>query len=68
MWEDRTNKDGGRWLLTLDKGQRRDGLFDNTWMETVSVCVCVCVCVCVPETLFRKSMEIYNSLLRNNYS
>jgi hypothetical protein len=37
MWEDKTNKNGGRWLLNLDKNQKRDGTLDNSWMETVSL-------------------------------
>lgn len=35
MWEDKTNKNGGRWLLNLDKRERKDGVLDNVWMETV---------------------------------
>jgi translation initiation factor 4E len=35
MWEDKTNKNGGRWLLNLDKNQKRDGTLDNSWMETL---------------------------------
>ena len=36
MWEDKTNKDGGRWLLNLDKKERKEGVLDGVWMETVS--------------------------------
>ena len=36
MWEDKTNKDGGRWLLSLDKKERKEGILDGVWMETVS--------------------------------
>lgn len=35
MWEDERNKRGGRWLLTLNKQQRRLDL-DRFWLETVS--------------------------------
>ncbi|XP_003384312.1 PREDICTED: eukaryotic translation initiation factor 4E-like [Amphimedon queenslandica] len=35
MWEDKTNKDGGRWLLNIDKRDRKDGVLDNVWMETL---------------------------------
>ena len=34
MWEDPRNKSGGRWLLNVDKKDRREVL-DNCWMETV---------------------------------
>ena len=36
MWEDEGNKKGGRWLLTLDKRDKKEGTLDNVWMETVS--------------------------------
>ena len=39
MWEDRTNKEGGRWLLILKK---KEGLLDNSWTETVSMCCYAC--------------------------
>lgn len=35
MWEDEKNKRGGRWLITLNKQQRRSDL-DRFWLETVS--------------------------------
>ena len=41
MWEDKGNKDGGRWLLTLDKKFRRDGVLDSVWMETVYIYICI---------------------------
>ncbi|XP_072563391.1 eukaryotic translation initiation factor 4eb isoform X4 [Paramormyrops kingsleyae] len=34
MWEDDRNKQGGRWLVTLSKQQRRSDL-DRFWLETV---------------------------------
>lgn len=34
MWEDERNKRGGRWLITLNKQQRRLDL-DRYWLETV---------------------------------
>lgn len=34
MWEDERNKRGGRWLITLNKQQRRFDL-DRFWLETV---------------------------------
>ncbi|MBN3288034.1 IF4EA factor, partial [Polyodon spathula] len=34
MWEDERNKQGGRWLITLTKQQRRSDL-DRFWLETV---------------------------------
>ncbi|XP_074516228.1 eukaryotic translation initiation factor 4eb isoform X2 [Sebastes fasciatus] len=34
MWEDERNKRGGRWLLTLNKQQRRLDL-DRFWLETL---------------------------------
>ncbi len=38
MWEDKGNKKGGRWLLTLDRRgrDRKEGAVDEAWMETVS--------------------------------
>lgn len=32
MWEDEANKDGGRWLISLDKKQRNNEL-DAFWLE-----------------------------------
>ena len=37
MWEDIRNKAGGRWLLNLDRKDRRENL-DSSWLETVSAC------------------------------
>ena len=34
-WEDPKNIKGGRWLLTIDKKDKRDVL-DTFWLETVS--------------------------------
>lgn len=50
MWEDEKNKRGGRWLITLNKQQRRSDL-DRFWLETVSIMAlqvaneesCVCI-------------------------
>ena len=36
MWEDSQNKNGGRWLVNLNKNQRMTEL-DNFWLETVSI-------------------------------
>ncbi|XP_031664908.1 eukaryotic translation initiation factor 4E-1B isoform X2 [Oncorhynchus kisutch] len=36
MWEDRRNKCGGRWLITLSKQQRHTEL-DRFWKETTKV-------------------------------
>lgn len=36
MWEDERNKRGGRWLITLNKQQRRFDL-DRFWLETVGL-------------------------------
>lgn len=35
MWEDAANKRGGRWVLNLNKGQRRTDL-DALWLDIVS--------------------------------
>ena len=35
MWEDKTNKDGGRQLLNLDKKERNKDVLDGVWMETL---------------------------------
>ncbi|XP_060573921.1 eukaryotic translation initiation factor 4E-like [Ruditapes philippinarum] len=34
MWEDASNKNGGRWLVNLNKNQRQTEL-DNFWLETL---------------------------------
>uniref|UniRef100_A0A8D2D014 Eukaryotic translation initiation factor 4E n=1 Tax=Sciurus vulgaris TaxID=55149 RepID=A0A8D2D014_SCIVU len=34
MWEDEKNKQGGRWLITLNKQQRQSDL-DRFWLETL---------------------------------
>ena len=34
MWEDEKNKRGGRWLITLNKQQRRSDLH-RFWLETL---------------------------------
>ena len=34
MWEDKSNKDGGRWLLTLEKKHRQHSL-DSIWLEVM---------------------------------
>ncbi|XP_057158097.1 eukaryotic translation initiation factor 4E isoform X10 [Pan paniscus] len=36
MWEDEKNKRGGRWLITLNKQQRRSDL-DRFWLETEGI-------------------------------
>ncbi|MEE6460634.1 hypothetical protein FKM82_001048 [Ascaphus truei] len=36
MWEDEKNRRGGRWLITLNKPQRRNDL-DRFWLETVGL-------------------------------
>lgn len=47
MWEDERNKDGGRWLINLNKNQRQTDL-DNFWLETVSISnLCICLSLCV---------------------
>lgn len=35
MWEDRANKYGGRWVLTISKQSRRSDV-DDMWLDTVS--------------------------------
>ena len=34
MWEDKKNKEGGRWLVNTDKKIRQSDL-DRCWLETV---------------------------------
>ena len=36
MWEDEANKKGGRWVITLNRQQRRTDL-DNLWLDVVSI-------------------------------
>ena len=35
MWEDVRNRAGGRWLVNLEKKDRRE-MLDKCWLETVS--------------------------------
>lgn len=39
MWEDGRNKQGGRWLLNVNKQQRMTDL-NNYWLEIVSISIC----------------------------
>jgi len=41
MWEDRSNKCGGRWLITLAKQHRHTEL-DRFWLETVRDNIIAC--------------------------
>lgn len=34
MWEDKANKNGGRWMITLNRNQRPE--LDRYWIDTVS--------------------------------
>lgn len=36
MWEDPGNKNGGRWVINLEKKHRSSEL-DNYWLEVVSL-------------------------------
>lgn len=36
MWEDDANKQGGRWLISLEKKQRNNEL-DIYWLDIVSI-------------------------------
>lgn len=36
MWEDSRNKQGGRWLINVNKSQRMTDL-NNYWLEIVSI-------------------------------
>ena len=38
MWEDVKNVKGGRWLLNLERKDKRD-LLDPCWLETVSAAI-----------------------------
>ena len=38
MWEDKANKNGGRWMITLNRNQRPE--LDRYWIDTVSVEEC----------------------------
>ncbi|EAX06077.1 eukaryotic translation initiation factor 4E, isoform CRA_a [Homo sapiens] len=55
MWEDEKNKRGGRWLITLNKQQRRSDL-DRFWLETVSFCALL-------ENLLMTTVMMYVALL-----
>jgi translation initiation factor 4E len=41
MWEDVANKNGGRWLVSLEKKQRGPEL-NNCWLEVVSIVKKMC--------------------------
>lgn len=38
MWEDKANKNGGRWMITMNRGQRPE--LDRYWIDTVSFDFC----------------------------
>lgn len=38
MWEDKANKNGGRWMITLSRNQRPE--LDRYWIDTVSCVTC----------------------------
>ena len=56
MWEDPQNKNGGRWLVNLNKNQRMTEL-DNFWLETVSIIVCL------NASLRRQKVKKYNFII-----
>lgn len=35
MWEDKANKNGGRWMITLNRNQRPE--LDRYWIDTVRI-------------------------------
>lgn len=35
MWEDKANKNGGRWMITLNRTQRPE--LDRYWIDTVGL-------------------------------
>ncbi|XP_053208587.1 eukaryotic translation initiation factor 4E-1A-like [Panonychus citri] len=35
MWEDKANRNGGRWLMTFEKGARGATKLDNAWLEVL---------------------------------
>jgi len=41
MWEDDTNKNGGRWILLLDKASRT--YIDKMWHDLVSTIDCTII-------------------------
>ena len=50
MWEDRSNKCGGRWLITLSKQQRHTEL-DRFWLDTVSERSSLPICITTFDSL-----------------
>jgi len=44
MWEDARNRDGGRWIINLDKKRRAIEL-DHFWLEMVCLIVLVSVLI-----------------------
>lgn len=67
MWEDERNKRGGRWLITLNKQQRRSDL-DRFWLETVGLAAVLCVLSIVvtqmSDSINHFSIITFASLLR----
>ncbi|XP_019848927.1 PREDICTED: uncharacterized protein LOC100636944 [Amphimedon queenslandica] len=57
MWDDKANKDGGRWLLNIDKRERKDGVLDNVWIETL-------MCL-IGEVFGDSSDDICGAMVRN---
>ena len=45
MWEDKRNRQGGRWLVNTSKNLREQDL-DRLWLETVRMCT-------LPDCLFQ---------------
>lgn len=37
MWEDKANKNGGRWMITLNRNQRPE--LDRYWIDTVRIAI-----------------------------
>lgn len=68
MWEDERNKRGGRWLLTLNKQQRKFEL-DHYWLETVGLAAataftlsCIATEISDPISHFSRLWCIYHLL------
>jgi len=57
MWEDQHNKNGGRWLVNLNKQQRLTEL-DNFWQETVSLYL-------MKTELLRRNRRLIEKFIRN---
>ena len=55
MWEDESNKNGGKWIITIPKSDSRKGKVDEWWLYTVLAMV--------GETMDESGMEVCGAVV-----